>query len=127
MLKTINQYILNEELNIDTLEYYGFVQTIPKNKKDPIRYCYGTVLNDDALLYLEIKKYSDKLKFDDFFNVRVLRRDIKTCYEPFYGDEKSPELDNVISEYNEKMNDLVEAGILVKKEKEKNKKLVLNN
>lgn len=115
MLDKIEKYDINKEVKTDQLLFYGFVEEGFGEDTLNTKYIYTSPLTKKTALYVEVRKNIGKLKFDDHNNVVVYESNLQRVYNPFYADEESPELDEVIDSYNERMDDMVSSGILVKR------------
>ena len=127
MLKRIKNYELNPSISIEVLEQAkfnkeGVLDYIPKPKL-----CFYEQLKDDVFLAIEIPTNENSIDFNNFNderNICVYDEDVNANYIPFYNSKHLfPYLDEVIENYNIKMNMLVEQGIFKEKVKEYENKI----
>ena len=109
----INHYKLNPNVTIEKLEEIGFRPGgwMP-NIKEP-KMMYMSLLYKEIELFIEIN--TNTFEFDDYENVFVFDDDYGQAYYPFYHDQA--EFDYALKvkrAYNDKMDSLVDEGLLNK-------------
>ena len=126
MREVIKRYELNENINISKLENNRFSRIEPNNKEHLLKYLYIEELLDDIELQIEIDIDKEgKYLFDDQESILIFDDAFGQPYQAFYNEEKDfPFLNDLIMEYNNSMDILVNKGILKEKELKKTKKLI---
>ena len=113
MLKSINNYELNDNVTVEKLLEIGF----KKIDNNILSYYYN--LCDDIDLFLHIHQNKNTISFNENVDVEVIDDSFGQYYQPFYDDKSFEYLNKVIKSYNNKMNELTELGILKQKQKQK--------
>lgn len=109
------EYILSNNVTKDLLINNGFREITYKDAyKTEYEYIYIKSLNKRVYMSIAITLSKDKFSLS---SIRIINDDLGILYKPFYSNESSIELDNIINNYNNEMNKLIDLGIFKKNEK----------
>lgn len=120
MLKEVNEYRINDEVTFDKLQEFGFVQGGFNCMIEEPKCFYKKTITDRLDLYIEISK---DMKFTSE-NIMVFDTMTGDVCAPFYQNVDNEYTEAIAKHYNNTMDKLVEAGLLVNmtKENELNKR-----
>ena len=122
MLEEIKRYELAPNITKEILLENGFKEGGSQSDIPEPKISYSCVLHGDIDLHIEIHTPNDKkIEFDDFNNILIYDEEAGQPYFPFYNDIQFKFLLKIINRYNKKMDQLVDQGIFIEKEKNKQK------
>lgn len=110
MKDSIKRYEKNPKATIIKLKEAGFKQEKDMNGESTATFLYTKRILEDIEVQVRIDIFSE---FDDMENIQVYDTYYERVFSAFYNDEtNNPFVTDLIKEYNNEMDKLVEEGIL---------------
>lgn len=125
MRAVIKKYELDDEVNMYKLTKGGFKRVEHDKEETFLQFHFSKELLDEITVNIDITINKDKKYiFDDQKDVELYDEAFCHQYRAFYDEDRDfPFLNDLIKEYNETMDGLVEIGIFKPKKLKKTKSL----
>ncbi len=127
MREVIKRYELDDNLTMKKMDKSEFIRLRETEEWPTIRYYYSKELCDSIEVQIMICPWEHILhdEFDDKKDIQIYDCFNERIFEPFYDEERDyPFVNDLIKEYNNTMDSLVEKGIFKPKKLDKPKKLL---
>ena len=125
MREKVKNYELSASVDMYKLTKGGFKRVEHSDEATFLQYHFSKELQDEIKLHIDVR-INKKMEylFDEQKDIEIFDEAFCHPYSAFYDEDRDfPFLNDLIKEYNETMDGLVEIGVLEPKKIKKNKSL----
>ena len=125
MREKVKNYELSATVDMYRLTKSGFKRVEHADEESFLQYHFSIELQDKIILHIDIR-INNKIEylFYSYIDIEIFDEAFCHPYNAFYDEDRDfPFLNDLIKEYNETMDGLVEKGVLEPKKIKKNKTL----